>query len=102
MLLAMLLAMVVQGSAPQVQVISREMMSHVEAPKQAVARSAAEWAALWREHAGATAPPAIDLASRTVVAIFLGTRTSGGYGVEITGTRRSGETLVVQWQERRP
>ena len=40
--------------------------------------------------------------TRTVVAVFLGTRTTGGYAVDIVNTREAGGALVVQWQERRP
>ena len=44
----------------------------------------------------------MDLASRTVVAVFLGTRSSAGYAAEITGTRHDKGALVVEWRERRP
>jgi PrcB C-terminal len=37
-----------------------------------------------------------------VVAVFLGIRPTGGYGVEITAARREGGTLVVEYVERRP
>jgi hypothetical protein len=77
-------------------------MSQVEVPKQVAARTPAEWAALWRQHAGDTALPNVDLASRTVVAVFLGTRSSAGYAVEITGTRPDKGGLIVEWRERRP
>jgi hypothetical protein len=77
-------------------------MSQVDTGRQAVARTAAEWSALWREHAGDRPAPAVDLAARTVVAVFLGSRPTAGYAVEITGTRRDGDVLVVEWRERRP
>jgi hypothetical protein len=103
MLLALILAIAMQPAAPsQVQVISRESMSGVDEAKQAVARSAAEWAALWRQHAGTKALPPVDFGSRTVVAVFLGTRSSAGFSAEITGTRQSGGKLIVEWQERAP
>ena len=88
--------------APAVRSSSREMMSKVEEPKQAVARSAAEWAALWKQHAGDKPMPKVDLKSRTVVAVFLGTRTSAGYTAEITAARQANGALIVEWQERRP
>jgi len=104
MLLPMILAITMQAAAPSpITVIAREMMSQVDSPKQAVARNAAEWAALWREHAGETKPPgAVDFGTRIVVAVFLGSRPSAGYAVEITGTRQEKGALIVQWQERRP
>jgi hypothetical protein len=103
MLLAVILALAMQPASPSpVQVISRESMSGVDEPKQAVVRSPAEWAALWRQHAGAKALPKVDFGSRTVVAVFLGSRGSAGYAAEITGTRQSGGKLIVEWQERTP
>lgn len=85
-----------------VVVVAREMMSQVDTPKQLVARTPAEWAALWRQHAGDSAAPKVDLGTRTIVAIFLGSRPSAGYAVEITGTREADGVLTVEWRERRP
>jgi len=96
--LVLMLAM----QAPSIQTIATDMMSQVESPKQAVARTPAEWMKLWREHAGETAVPKVDFGSRTVVAVFLGTRNSAGYLVEITGMRQDKGALVVEWRERRP
>jgi hypothetical protein len=103
MMLPLILAMTMQASpAPQVQVLAREMMSQVEDPKQVVARTAAEFATLWKQHAGAAPMPKVDFGSRMVVAVFLGTRTSAGYSAEIVRTRLSGGTLIVEWQEHAP
>ena len=96
-----LVFMLAMQSTP-IQTIATDAMSQIESPKQAVARTPAEWTALWRQHAGDTALPKVDFASRTVVAVFLGTRMSAGYVVEITGTRHDKGALVVEWRERRP
>jgi len=96
------LVLVLAMQAPSLQTIVTDMMSQVESPGQVVARTPAEWTKLWREHAGETAVPEVDFASRTVVAVFLGTRSSAGYLVEITGTRHDKGALVVEWRERRP
>lgn len=88
-------------SAPM-QTIATEMMSNIDQPRQAVARTPAEWAALWRQHAGDKPAPKVDLGSSTVVAVFLGSRPSAGYAAEIVGTRRQGEALIVEWAERSP
>jgi hypothetical protein len=101
MMLAMILAFTLQsGSA--VQTITADAMSHVDMPKQAVARTTEEWAALWRQHAGDTPAPKVDFSTRTVVAVFLGSKMSGGFGAEITGTRQQGGALIVEWREPRP
>ena len=78
-------------------------MSNVEDAKQAVARTPAEWAALWRLHAGDQAARRRSISrTRMVVAVFLGTRPSAGYAVEMTGTKPDGKTLVVEWREQPP
>ena len=112
MLLGLLLAFVMQAPGqpnlvrgPDTMgtvVVARDMMSQIDEPKQVVARTAAEWAALWRQHAGDSAAPKVDLGSRTVVAVFLGSRPSAGYAVDITGTSEAGGVLTVKWSERRP
>jgi hypothetical protein len=101
MLASLLLAMAMQ-SAPVTETVVRDMMSQVEEPKQASAQTEAEWAALWKLHAGAKDLPKIDLKTRTILAVFLGTRTSAGYSVEITATHPKNGALIVEWEERRP
>ena len=103
MLWALMVVMAAQTSSPSpVQVVSRETFSMVAEPKQVVARTAAEWAGLWRQHAGDKALPAVDFGSRTVVAVFLGTRSSAGHAADITAVREAKGALIVEWQERRP
>lgn len=84
---------------PAVDLIARDSMSGIDRPRQAVARNTDEWSALWRQHASAKPLPKVDFSTRTVVAVFLGSRPSAGYGVEVTRTRRTGKTLVVEWRE---
>jgi hypothetical protein len=102
-LLSLILLGAMQAAAPSpVQVISREMMSLVDEPRQVVARSASEWATVWRQHAGEKPLPSVDFKTRMVVAIFLGSRGSAGYSAEVTRTRAVDGALIVEWQERRP
>jgi hypothetical protein len=94
-------AQVKPGASP-VQTVVRDGMSPVDEAKQVVARTPTEWTAVWRQHAGETPAPKVDFRSRTVVAVFLGSRPSAGYAVEITGTREQGGILTVEWRESRP
>ena len=103
MLLGLFLAFAMQtGSSKVVETIVTDMMSQIEDPMQATARTPAEWTTLWRKHAGDAAMPKVDFGSRTVVAVFMGTRSSAGYAVEITGTRQEKGVTIVEWRERRP
>jgi VWFA-related protein len=82
--------------------INSDMMSGIDAPQQVVVRTAAEWRALWQKHAPGRPEPTVDFARNMVLALFLGSRPSGGYAVTITGVRSEGKTLIVEWAERRP
>ena len=85
---------------PAVETIASDTMSGIDTPRQAVARSDQEWAALWQRHAGLGKPaPKVDFSKRTVVAVFLGSRPSAGYRVEVSRTRQEGKTLIVTWRE---
>ena len=58
-------------------------MSFVDTPRQVTVRTGAEWAVAWRAHAGDRPAPVVDFSKEMVVAVFLGTRRTSGYGVEI-------------------
>jgi hypothetical protein len=85
-----------------VAVVARDTMSQIEEPKQVVAQTPAEWAALWRQHAGVSPMPKVDLGTRTIVAIFLGSRPSAGYAVDVVRTKEAAGALTVEWSERKP
>lgn len=89
-------------SPSKLETVHRDGSSGIEDARQVVAQTAAEWTKLWREHGGNQPEPRIDFATRTVIAIFLGTRPSAGYTVEIVGTRADGAGLVVEWREGKP
>jgi PrcB C-terminal len=88
---------------PEPQTVEAAQMSGIDRPAQRVVRIQPEWEVLWREHARAGRPaPPVDFSSRMVLAVFLGSRPTGGYSVAIIGTRLDGDTLVVEWTERAP
>ena len=76
--------------------------SEVAAPRQVTIRDADAWAALWRAHAPDRPQPAVDFAREMVVGIFLGTRPTAGFAVEIAGYRLEDNRLVVTYRESRP
>ena len=49
------------------------------------------WASLWRAHAPRRPAPAVDFSREMVVGVFMGTRPTAGFAVEIVGYRDSGE-----------
>ena len=103
MFLGLIFTLTMQAAAPPpITLIANDMMSQVDSPRQSVARNAAEWTALWKMHSGESKPPAVDFSARTVVAVFLGSRPTAGYTVQIIGTRNANGLLIVEWEERRP
>ena len=70
--------------------------------KQVTVRTAAEWKALWKDHAPTEKMPAVDFARDMVVGIFLGTKPSAGHEVEIVGVRSEGKDLVVEYVQKQP
>ena len=85
-----------------VDTIATDNMSGVDTARTAVASTEAEFSALWKLHAVDKPLPKVNFAERRVVAIFLGSRPSAGYDVEIVATKPEGSNLVVEWTEVRP
>jgi hypothetical protein len=93
-----------QASQPSagVRTIDRGMQSNIDSTRQAVAHTEAEFAAIWKAHNYDKPAPAVDFAREMVVAVFMGSRPTGGFSVEIvSATERDGQ-IVVSYRERMP
>ena len=101
-MLIVVLAALLQSPPPAVRTVVKGPMSGIESPRQAVVRSAAEWSTLWQAHDPGGAMPAIDFSREMVVAVFLGSRPTGGYAVEIVRAVGNSGTLVVEYVETAP
>ena len=99
---AALLMTSLPAPAVPVRSIDQGFDSQMDDARQATARSAVEWEKLWRQHAGERGRPAVDFGKEIVVAVFLGSRPTAGFSIEIVGTREDGAGLVVQYRETRP
>lgn len=86
----------------QLVTVAKGEFSGVAEMREVVVRDAAEWEALWRVHAAEEAPPAVAFSERSAAAVFLGTRPTGGFSVEITGASREGAAVVLQYVEHAP
>lgn len=101
MAIAALLVAVLQTSLPM-RSLDQGQSSAIDAAKQVSARTADEWDALWKQHASGRARPSVDFSKEVVAAVFLGSRPSAGYGVQIVRVRQEGGALVVSYRETRP
>ena len=99
--IAVALVAVLQSSLPM-RSIDRGPNSQIDAAKQVSAHNADEWSKLWASHAGGRTRPNVDFNREVVAAVFLGSRPTGGYAVEIVRARQDGVALVVSYKETRP
>src|SRR5438093_6848335 len=101
MVTVLLLALMQAPSSP-IKTIERGAMSYVEDRRELVVRTPAEWTMFWRGHSPDRALPAVDFSQAMVVGIFLGSRPTAGYSVEIVRTLVRDGALVVQYVEKSP
>ena len=90
-----------QQSIP-VRVVEKGDQSNVDGARQAVARTEAEWTAIWKQHNFDRPAPKVDFSKEMVVAVFMGSRPSAGFTTEIVGVEPSGGELVVRYKETMP
>ena len=101
-MLMLVLAALLQSTPPPVRTVGKGPMSAIDKPRQVTVRSAADWGALWKEN-GAPAPlPAVDFSREMVVGIFLGSRPTAGYGVEIVRAVGNTGSFIVEYVEMMP
>jgi hypothetical protein len=83
-----------------------EELSGIDEPLRRGIREPEEWQALWgRIHEIRNPPPdppPVDLTRDMIVVVGLGTRTSGGHGVEVREIRRREDGLEVTLVEHTP
>jgi hypothetical protein len=82
--------------------IAKGDASGQQTARQVTIRSAAEWKALWKDHAPTEKLPQVDFDKNMVVGIFLGSKPSAGHGVEIVGVRTQEKELIVEYVQRQP
>ena len=98
----LMIAAFLQTAPPPLRTVGKGPMSAIDQPRQVTVRSAPEWGALWKEN-GAQAPlPPVDFSREMVVGVFVGTRPTAGYGVEIVRAIGNSSTLVVEYVETAP
>src|SRR3954466_2978703 len=101
-MIAMLLPAILQATTIPMRTIDSGITSNMDGGRQATARSVEDWSKLWTLHAGERTRPAVDFTKEIVVAVFMGTRPTGGFSVQIVRVRQEGPALVVSYTETRP
>ena len=104
MLTLLMLGMMLQStpSSLPMRSLDKATQSFVDVPRQVTARTPEEWERIWKQHAPSRPMPAVDFSREMVVGVFLGSRTTAGYSVEIVGVEKEGNGLVVRYKETAP
>ena len=102
LLVAVLAVAAMSAQTPSFTNIAKGDSSEQQLAKQVTVRTAAEWKALWKDHAPTAKMPAVDFTKDMVVGIFLGTKPSAGHEVEIVGVRAEGKDLIVEYVQKQP
>jgi len=97
----MLVLLTLQGVSP-LRVLEKGDQSNVDEPRQVAVRTAAEWKTLWRRHSPDRDQPRVDFARDMVLGVFLGSRATAGFSVEIVSALVEQGVLVVRFRETRP
>jgi hypothetical protein len=82
--------------------IAKGDQSNIESALQVLARNEAEWAALWRRHAGDREKPPVDFAKEMVAGVFMGSRPNAGFSTAIITSMAVKGVLVVRYSEAIP
>jgi hypothetical protein len=82
--------------------VARGPMSGVDAFRTTLARTDEEWQALWTSLPMRRAAPKVNFENTMIAAVFLGSRPTAGFGIEILDVKRDGDVLVVEYTERVP
>src|SRR2546425_3673082 len=105
MMLFLVLATLLKATtttATRMKTVDKGPMSGIDAPRQVPVRTPAEFATLWKSHAADRKMPDVDFTKNMVVGIFLGSRPTAGFGVEIVSAQPESGTLLVKYKETRP
>jgi hypothetical protein len=76
--------------------------SSIASTSTVIVRDEVAWQALWNEARIRSPIPKIDFTKRMIVGIFLGTRPTSGFSVQVVEVVSEQEVLVVKYSERRP
>lgn len=101
-LMTILLAAVMQQGGASFRLLDKGDQSNMDDARQVVARTADEYNTLWRLHAPDRPQPKVDLSKEMIVGVFMGSRPTAGFAVEVVGSREEAGALVVQYRETRP
>ena len=92
--------------AADLKTVEKGAFSGIQDPLQVVVTNQTQWAQLWTKHTARKEPkeppPEIDFQKQSVIVVTMGRKNTGGYALEITDVRRSGDKTEVIVTSREP
>ena len=82
--------------------IGKGDQSNVDEGKTVTVRTEAEWTRLWQQHNPDRQRPAIDFSKQMVVGVFMGSRNTAGFAVEIVSATDADGVITVHYHETIP
>jgi len=89
-------------TVPAMKTIDKGDHSNMDDAKQAAVKTTEAWKQLWQQHSPDRPLPAVDFTKEMVVGVFMGSRPSAGYTLEIVSAIEASGTLVVRYSEASP
>jgi hypothetical protein len=89
-------------TVPAMKTIDKGDQSNLDDARQVAVKTAAAWKQLWQQHSPDRPLPAVDFTKEMVVGVFVGSRPTAGYSLEVVGAIEAGGTLVVRYREAAP
>ena len=89
-------------SAQTIRTVEKGAHSNLDDRLTAAAKTEPEWTALWKKHNFDKPAPAVDFSKEMVVAVFMGSRPTAGFSVEIVSAATRDGKVVVNYKEAQP
>jgi hypothetical protein len=82
--------------------IGKGDLSNVDEGRTVSVRNEADWTRLWQQHNPDRQKPAIDFSKLMVVGVFMGSRNTAGFAVEILSATDADGVITVHYRETIP
>jgi hypothetical protein len=89
-------------TVPAMKTIDKGDQSNMDDAKQVAVKTEAALKQLWQQHSPDRPLPAVDFTKEMVVGVFLGSRPTAGYSLEIVSAIQANGSLVVRYREAAP
>jgi protease stability complex PrcB-like protein len=97
----LIVSVLLQGDV-MLRTLDKGDQSNIDGTRQVVARTVPEWTTLWRQHSPDRPRPSVDFAREMVAGVFLGSRPSAGFAIDIVSARDDHGALIVRYRETTP